>query len=359
MITAVARRWRGLIPEYARFLPVTDATPVITLGEGATPLVRLERLPAALGLSGLELHVKLEGANPTGSFKDRGMTMAVSKAKEAGSEALICASTGNTSAAMAAYAARAGMRAFMLVPDGYVALGKLAQGIHYGATVIPVRGNFDAALGLVRAIAERYPVTLVNSVNPFRIDGQQTAAFEVCDQLGGPPDLLAIPVGNAGNITAYWKGFNAYRTHGLIDARPRMLGFQAAGAAPIVLGQAVAKPETLATAIRIGNPASWQGALDAVSESNGLIDAVTDAEILEAYRMLGRMEGIFCEPASAASVAGVIKLARQDKLSGSERIVCVLTGNGLKDPDTAMTGIDQAPAVVDAAEADVLRAMGF
>lgn len=359
MITAAARRWRGLIPEYARFLPVTDATPVVTLGEGATPLVRLERLPAALGLSGLELHVKLEGANPTGSFKDRGMTMAVSKAKEAGSEALICASTGNTSAAMAAYAARAGMRAFMLVPDGYVALGKLAQGIHYGATVIPVRGNFDAALGLVRAIAERYPVTLVNSVNPFRIDGQQTAAFEVCDQLGGPPDLLAIPVGNAGNITAYWKGFNAYRAAGLIDALPRMLGFQAAGAAPIVLGQAVAKPETLATAIRIGNPASWQGALDAVSESNGLIDAVTDAEILEAYRMLGRMEGIFCEPASAASVAGVIKLARQGKLSGSERIVCVLTGNGLKDPDTAMMGIDQAPAVVDAAEADVLRAMGF
>ncbi len=359
MITAAARRWRGLIPEYARFLPVTDATPVVTLGEGGTPLVRLERIPAALGLPELELHVKLEGANPTGSFKDRGMTMAVSKAKEAGSEALICASTGNTSAAMAAYAARAGMRSFMLVPDGYVALGKLAQGIHYGAKVIPVRGNFDAALSLVRAIAERYPVTLVNSVNPFRIDGQQTAAFEVCDQLGGAPDVLAIPVGNAGNITAYWKGFNAYRTHGAIDALPRMFGFQAAGAAPIVNGSPVAKPETVATAIRIGNPASWQGALGAIQDSQGLIEAVTDAEILEAYRMLGRLEGIFCEPASAASVAGIVKLARAGKLQSRERIVCVLTGNGLKDPDTAMSGIDQAPEVVDAEEADVLRAMGF
>ncbi len=359
MITAAARRWRGLIPEYGRFLPVTDATPVVTLGEGATPLVQLERIPVALGLSDLQLYVKLEGANPTGSFKDRGMTMAVSKAKEAGSEALICASTGNTSAAMAAYAARAGMRSFMLVPDGYVALGKLAQGIHYGAKVIPVRGNFDAALSLVRAIAERYPVTLVNSVNPFRIDGQQTGAFEVCDQLGGVPDVLAIPVGNAGNITAYWKGFNAYRSHGVTDALPRMFGFQAAGAAPIVNGAPVAKPETIATAIRIGNPASWQGALSAIQESQGLIDAVTDAEILEAYRMLGRMEGIFCEPASAASVAGILKLARAGKLQGTERIVCVLTGNGLKDPDTAMKGIDQAPEVVDATEADVLRAMGF
>lgn len=359
MITAAARRWGGLIPEYGRFLPVTDATPVVTLGEGGTPLVKLERIPSALGLPELQLHVKLEGANPTGSFKDRGMTMAVSKAKEAGSEALICASTGNTSAAMAAYAARAGMRSFMLVPDGYVALGKLAQGIHYGAKVIPVRGNFDEALNLVRAIAERYPVTLVNSVNPFRIDGQQTGAFEVCDQLGGAPDMLAIPVGNAGNITAYWKGFNAYRAHGLIDSLPRMVGFQAAGAAPLVTGSPVAKPETIATAIRIGNPASWQGAVTAIQDSLGLIDAVTDAEILEAYRMLGRMEGIFCEPASAASVAGIVKLARAGKLVGNERIVCVLTGNGLKDPDTAMKGIDQAPDVVDAREADVLRAMGF
>ena len=359
MITAAARRWDGLIPEYGSFLPVTDATPVVTLGEGGTPLVKLERIPQALGLPDLDLHVKLEGANPTGSFKDRGMTMAVSKAKEAGSEALICASTGNTSASMAAYAAKAGMRSFMLVPDGYVALGKLAQGIHYGAKVIPVRGNFDEALGLVRAIAERYPVTLVNSVNPFRIDGQQTGAFEVCDQLGGAPDILAIPVGNAGNITAYWKGFNAYRAHGVIDALPRMVGFQAAGAAPLVNGSPVPKPETIATAIRIGNPASWQGAVTAIQDSQGMIDAVTDAEILEAYRMLGRLEGLFCEPASAASVAGIIKLARAGKLKADERIVCVLTGNGLKDPDTAMSGIDQAPEVVDAREADVLRAMGF
>lgn len=359
MTVASARRWRGLIEEYRSFLPVTDATPVVTLNEGGTPLVRLERLPSAMGLPELELYVKLEGANPTGSFKDRGMTMAVTKAKEAGSEALICASTGNTSASMAAYAARAGMRAFMLVPDGYVALGKLAQGIHYGAKVIPVRGNFDAALSLVRAIAERYPVTLVNSVNPYRIDGQQTAAFEICDQLGAVPDILAIPVGNAGNITAYWKGFNAYRDKGVTRALPRMFGFQAAGAAPIVLGHPVEKPETVATAIRIGNPASWQGALAAVKDSEGLIDAVTDDEILEAYRMLGRLEGVFCEPASAASVAGILKLARTGKLQGSERIVCVLTGNGLKDPDTAMTGIDQKPEVVDAKEADVLRAMGF
>lgn len=359
MITTAARRWRGLIPEYGRFLPVSEATPVVTLGEGATPLVRLSRLPEALGLPGLDWHVKLEGANPTGSFKDRGMTMAVSKAREAGSEALICASTGNTSASMAAYAARAGMRSFMLVPDGYVALGKLAQGIHYGAKVIPVRGNFDEALSLVRAIAERYPVTLVNSVNPYRIDGQMTGAFEVCDQLGGPPDVLAIPVGNAGNITAYWKGFKAYRDHGLIDALPRMVGFQAAGAAPIVNGAPVAKPETVATAIRIGNPASWQSAVSAIQDSHGLIEAVTDDAILEAYRMLGRLEGLFCEPASAASVAGIIKLARAGKLSGTERIVCVLTGNGLKDPDTAMKGIDQAPEAVEADAAAVLRAMGF
>ncbi len=359
MITAATRRWRGLIPEYGQFLPVTDATPVVTLGEGATPLVRLERLPKALGFPELELHVKLEGANPTGSFKDRGMTLAVSKAKETGSEALICASTGNTSASMAAYAARAGMRSFMLVPDGYVALGKLAQGIHHGAKVIPIRGNFDLALNLVRMIADRFPVTLVNSVNPYRIEGQQTGAFEVCDQLEGVPDVLAIPVGNAGNITAYWKGFNAYLQHDQIDRLPRMFGFQAAGAAPIVIGSPVDHPETLATAIRIGNPASWLGAKSAIRESEGLIDAVTDDEILEAYRLLGRLEGLFCEPASAASLAGILKLAREGRITGTERIVCVLTGNGLKDPETAMSGIEHAPEVVDATEADVLRAMGF
>ncbi len=359
MRKTAAGAWPGLVEAYREYLPVTSQTPVVTLNEGWTPLVRLERLPAALGLPTLSMYVKLEGANPTGSFKDRGMTMAVTKAKEAGSEALICASTGNTSAAMAAYAARAGMRCYMLVPDGYVALGKLAQGIHYGARVIPVKGNFDAALDLVRAISAEHPVTLVNSVNPFRIEGQKTGAFEICDQLGGVPDVLAIPVGNAGNITAYWKGFREYAAAGRSAGTPRMYGFQAAGAAPIVHGRVFEKPETVATAIRIGNPASWQQAEAAIRESQGLIEAVTDDEILEAYRMLGRLEGVFCEPASAASVAGVIKLARAGRLSGDERIACVLTGNGLKDPDTAMKGIDQAPVAVEADEAAVLRAMGL
>lgn len=353
------RAWPGLVEAYREFLPVTSDTPVVTLNEGWTPLVRLERLAEAIGLPNLRLYAKLEGANPTGSFKDRGMTMAVTKAKEAGSEALICASTGNTSAAMAAYAARAGMRCYMLVPDGYVALGKLAQGIHYGARVIPVKGNFDEALALVRAISERHPVTLVNSVNPYRIEGQKTGAFELCDQLGEAPDMLFIPVGNAGNITAYWKGFNAYRAAGRSASLPRMMGFQAEGAAPLVRGCVVERPETVATAIRIGNPASWQGAETAVRESGGLIRAVSDAEILEAYRMLGRQEGVFCEPASAASVAGVVKLAREGFFAGDERIACVLTGNGLKDPDTAMGGIDQAPVAVEADEAAVLAAMGF
>ncbi|HEY9897838.1 MAG TPA: threonine synthase [Pantanalinema sp.] len=353
------RAWPGLIESYRDFLPVGPETPVVTLNEGWTPLVRLENLARAIGLPELRLYAKLEGANPTGSFKDRGMTMAVTKAKEAGAEALICASTGNTSAAMAAYAARAGMRCYMLVPDGYVALGKLAQGIHYGARVIPVRGNFDAALSLVRAISARHPVTLVNSVNPFRIEGQKTAAFELCDQLGEAPDMLSIPVGNAGNITAYWKGFREYHAAGRAASTPRMLGFQASGAAPIVRGRPVEHPETVATAIRIGNPASWQGALAAVAESRGLVRDVTDDEILEAYRMLGRLEGVFCEPASAASVAGVVKLAREGFFAGDERVACVLTGNGLKDPDTAMRGIDQAPVAVEADEEAVLAAMGF
>jgi threonine synthase len=358
-VKPAGRAWPGLIERYREFLPVGPDTPVVTLNEGWTPLVRLERLAAAIGLPNLRLYAKLEGANPTGSFKDRGMTMAVTKAKEAGSEALICASTGNTSAAMAAYAARAGMRCYMLVPDGYVALGKLAQGIHYGANVIPVKGNFDAALSLVRAISAHYPVTLVNSVNPFRIEGQKTGAFELCDQLGGALDMLFIPVGNAGNITAYWKGFKEYHRAGRAGATPRMMGFQAAGAAPIVQGRVVEHPETVATAIRIGNPASWQGAEEALRESKGLIRGVSDAEILEAYRMLGRLEGVFCEPASAASVAGVVKLAREGSFAGDERVACVLTGNGLKDPDTAMHGIDQASIAVEADEAAVLTAMGF
>lgn len=351
--------WPGLIEAYRDFLPIEADTPVVTLNEGWTPLVRLSRLNEALGMPRLALYAKLEGANPTGSFKDRGMTMAVTKAKEAGSSALICASTGNTSASMAAYAARAGMKCYMLVPDGYVALGKLAQGIHYGARVIPVRGNFDAALELVRAIAETHPVTLVNSVNPMRIEGQKTGAFEVCDQLGEAPDVLAIPVGNAGNITAYWRGFQEYAERGRSHALPRMHGFQASGAAPIVHQRVFTHPETLATAIRIGNPASWQGAEQAMQQSGGAIDEVTDADILEAYRMLGRLEGLFCEPASAASIAGVIKLARLGRLEGHERIVCVLTGNGLKDPDTAMRGIDHAPEAVEPTERAVLAAMGL
>lgn len=352
-------RWPGLLETYRPFLNLKPETPIVTLNEGGTPLVQLERLARTLDVPGLRLFAKLEGANPTGSFKDRGMTMAVSKAKEEGSTALICASTGNTSASMAAYAARAGMRCYMLVPDGYVALGKLAQGIHYGAEVIPVKGNFDMALELVRSISSSHPVTLVNSVNPFRIEGQKTGAFELCDQLGEAPDMLGIPVGNAGNITAYWKGFQEYQTAGKSKQLPQMAGFQASGAAPIVHGKVFSHPETIATAIRIGNPASWQGALDAIEQSHGLIDEVTDAEILEAFRMLGKLEGIFCEPASAASVAGVIKLARAGRLAHGMTIACILTGNGLKDPDTAIKGVERMPTALPAEEEAVLRAMGL
>ncbi|HEY9720823.1 MAG TPA: threonine synthase [Oscillatoriaceae cyanobacterium] len=342
--------WPGLIERYRRFLPVTDETPVVTLNEGNTPLVASRRLAARLGRD-VKLYFKFEGANPTGSFKDRGMTMAVTKAVEAGSRAVICASTGNTSAAMAAYAARAGIDAYMLVPHGYVALGKLAQGVHYGARVVSVAGNFDQALAIVRELSERYPITLVNSVNPFRIEGQKTAAFEVVDQLGHAPDVLAIPVGNAGNITAYWQGFCEYQQAGLADGRPVMLGFQAEGAAPIVYGRVFEKPETIATAIRIGNPASWQRAEAALRDSGGAIAAVTDDEILEAYRLLAREEGVFCEPASAASVAGVLKRAASQAFDG-QTLVCVLTGNGLKDPETAMkqvaTTLEPVPAEAEA-----------
>lgn len=350
--------WPGLLEAYRPFLNLSDATPVVTLNEGATPLVSLERLSRELSVPGLRLYAKLEGANPTGSFKDRGMTLAVSKALEEGSTALICASTGNTSASMAAYASRAGMRCYMLVPDGYVAAGKLAQGIHYGAEVIPVRGNFDAALTLVRGIAGSYPVTLVNSVNPYRIEGQKTAAFELCDQLGEAPDMVALPVGNAGNITAYWKGFQEYQRAGKSKKLPRMAGFQATGAAPIVHGRVFPHPETVATAIRIGDPASWQGALGAISQSHGSIDEVTDAEILEAYRMLGRLEGVFCEPASAASIAGILKMARSGRLE-AQTIVCVLTGNGLKDPETAIKSVERMPTAIPATEDAVLAAMGW
>jgi len=324
-----------LVEQYRAFLPITDATPELTLGEGFTPLVAAPRLGERIGVPGL--HLKLEGLNPTGSFKDRGMVVAVSKALEAGSRSIICASTGNTSASAAAYGASAGIEVVVVLPRGAIAIGKLLQALIAGARVVAVDGNFDDAFRVVRELAadESHPVTLVNSVNPHRIAGQTTAAFEVCDDLGRAPDILAIPVGNAGNITAYWAGFTAYEAAGITESRPRMLGFQAAGAAPIVLGAPVDRPETVATAIRIGNPASWAGAVAARDESGGRIESVTDDEILAAYRELATTEGVFCEPSSAASVAGVTKLARAGELERDSLVVCVLTGNGLKDPDTA------------------------
>src|SRR5512143_41778 len=327
--------WKGIIEQYREFLPVSEKTPVVTLLEGNTPLVRTKNLRDAINPK-LDIYLKFDGANPTGSFKDRGMTMAISKAVEEGSNAVICASTGNTSASAAAYAARAGIKAFVLIPQGKIALGKLAQAMMHGALVIQVEGNFDEALKIVREVSDKYPITLVNSVNPYRIEGQTSAAYEICDVLGGPPDYHALPVGNAGNISAYWKGYKRYKEAGKINSLPVMTGFQAAGAAPIVLGHPVEKPETIATAIRIGNPASWKTAVAARDESGGLIDMVTDEEILEAYRLVAAKEGIFCEPASAASIAGVIKLNNQGYYKGSARIVCTLTGHGLKDPDTAI-----------------------
>lgn len=344
----------GIIDRYRPFLPVTEKTPVVSLGEGNTPLIRLEgRLARSVPV---ELYVKYEGLNPTGSFKDRGMTMAVSKAVEEGSTTVMCASTGNTSASAAAYAGRAGIQAVVLIPDGNIALGKLSQALMHGARVIAIRGNFDDALRLVRELTQRLPITLVNSVNPYRIEGQKTAAFEICDEFGGQaPDFLAIPVGNAGNITAYWKGFKEYHQIGRAAKLPKMLGFQAAGAAPLVKGSPITDPETIATAIRIGNPASWSGAVAARDESGGLIDMVTDDEILEAYSLLAQ-EGIFCEPASAASVAGVLKLARSGYFVGGERVVCVLTGHGLKDPDRAVA-VGGQPEVLDADMAALERAL--
>jgi threonine synthase len=324
-----------LLERYRRFLPITDATPPLTLGEGFTPLVRAGRLGAALGLT--NLYLKVEGQNPTGSFKDRGMVLAVAKAAEDGARAIVCASTGNTSASAAAYGAAAGLEVIVVLPKGHIAIGKLLQALITGARVVAVDGNFDQALGIVRALAEQddHPVTLVNSVNPFRLEGQKTGAFEICDDLGRAPDVLAIPVGNAGNISAYWAGFRDYAAAGLVDARPRMWGFQAAGAAPIVVGHRIDDPDTIATAIRIGDPASWAKAVDARDASGGRITAVTDDEILSAYRALARYEGIFCEPASAASVAGVTKAAAAGELDPAATVVCVLTGHGLKDPDTA------------------------
>ncbi len=349
-----------LLERYARFLPLTSATPRLSLGEGATPLVHAERLGAAWGLP--NLHLKLEGSNPTGSFKDRGMVLAVAKALEAGARSIVCASTGNTSASAAAYGAAAGLEVVVVLPAGRIAAGKLLQAQAAGATVLAVRGSFDDALVAVRALAgqDEHPVTLVNSVNPFRLEGQKTAAFEVCDDLGGPPDVLAIPVGNAGNISAYWMGFRAYHAAGAIDRLPRMWGFQAAGAAPIVLGRPVEHPETFATAIRIGNPASWEKAVAARDESGGLIEAVTDDEIFAAYRDVVRHAGIFCEPASAASLAGVRKLRAEGRLDPDATVVCVLTGHGLKDPASgARLAAAAPPREAEATLAAVTEALGW
>ncbi|MFP3389164.1 threonine synthase [Brevibacillus sp. SIMBA_040] len=353
-----ADRNSGIIARYREFLPVTDKTPLVSLHEGNTPLIHAPNLSKQLDV---ELYVKYEGLNPTGSFKDRGMVMAVAKAVEEGSTTIMCASTGNTSAAAAAYAARCGLRCIVLIPSGNIALGKLAQAIAYGAEVIAIDGNFDEALHIVREITAKEPITLVNSVNPYRIEGQKTGAFEVCDALSDAPDILAIPVGNAGNITAYWKGFKEYKAAGKSSKLPKMYGFQAAGAAPLVIGEPVANPETIATAIRIGNPASKEGALGAISESDGLVDSVTDEEILHAYQLLAKSEGVFCEPASAASLAGIIKLHQAGKLPQGAKIACVLTGNGLKDPNIALKLVGEEPRSVPAtyeAVMDLVRQKG-
>lgn len=324
---------QGILTKYRDYLPIGDKTPLITLGEGETPLVRSSRLWRDVGCQ--ELYFKLEGCNPTGSFKDRGMVVAVAKAREEGSKSIICASTGNTGAAAAAYAAHSAMPSTVLVPKNAISAGKLAQTRAYGAKVLMIEGNFDNALSIVRTLASRHPITLVNSINPYRLEGQKTAAFEVVDELGGSPDILCIPVGNAGNITAYWKGFSEYYSLGKSKTVPRMMGFQAYGSAPIVLGHPIEKPTTVASAIRIGNPANWEGATKAQAESGGGIYAVDDDEILNAYHRMATEEGIFCEPASAASVAGLMKLSRMGWNLSELRVVCVITGSGLKDPELA------------------------
>ena len=329
--------WNGLIEAYKDWLPITKKTPIITLKEGATPLIEVKSISNRIG-NGVKVYVKYDGLNPTGSFKDRGMTMAISKAKEAGCEAVICASTGNTSASAAAYAKRGGMRAFVVIPDGYVAQGKLAQALVYGAEILAIKGNFDKALDIVRELSNKYPITLVNSVNPFRLQGQKTAAFEIIENLGNAPDWLCIPMGNAGNISAYWMGFQEYFNANKSKQLPRMMGFQASGSAPLVKGESIRNPETIATAIRIGNPVNKEKALLVKESSNGKFSSVTDLEIINAYKILGKEEGIFCEPASAASVAGLLKL--KDEVPKNSTIVCVLTGNGLKDPDCAIQNND-------------------
>jgi len=346
--------WRGVIEEYRRFMPVGPDTRAVTLLEGGTPLVRASNLKKLL--PGVTVYLKYDGLNPTGSFKDRGMTMAVTAAVSSGSRAVICASTGNTSASAAAYSARAGLDCVVLIPDGKIAMGKLAQAVVYGAKILAIQGNFDDALAMVRKVSDKHGLTIVNSINPYRIEGQKSAAFEICDALGQAPDYLSIPVGNAGNITAYWKGFKEYKADGRISALPRLLGFQAEGAAPIVENRVFPNPETIATAIRIGNPASWQPAVAALKESNGAIDKISDREILKAYRLLAGTEGVFAEPASCISIAGLLKAYGEGKIPEGSTVVCVLTGNGLKDPDTAV-GLGGDIKTVPCELADIERAI--
>lgn len=347
-------RYMGLLETYKQYLPINENTPLLTLHEGNTPLIRAEKLSDELDL---DLYFKYEGLNPTGSFKDRGMVMAVAKAMEEGSRTIMCASTGNTSAAAAAYAARGNLNCIVLIPNGNIALGKMAQAMIYGAKVIAIEGNFDRALEIVREITAKHPITLVNSVNPYRIEGQKTAAFEICDQLGKAPDYLAIPVGNAGNITAYWKGFKEYHEHGKSTSLPKMIGFEAEGAMAIVKGEPIPNPETVATAIRIGNPASWKSAVAAAEESSGQINYVTDEQILHAYRAMAAKEGVFAEPGSAASLAGVFKLHREGYFAKGQSVVCVSTGNGLKDPNIAIQSVAVEPLVVKDTEEAVMEAI--
>ena len=350
--------YTGLINKYRNFLPVTDSTPIVTLNEGNTPLIKADNLARKIGLEA-DIYLKFEDCNPTGSFKDRGMTMAVTKAKESNAGAIICASTGNTSASAAAYGAKAGIKTFVLIPDGYIALGKLSQAMMYGAEIIAIQGNFDKALECVRKISDSYPITLVNSVNPYRIEGQKTGAFEICDALEKAPDYHFIPVGNAGNITAYWKGYKEYHTAGIIPKLPKMMGFEAEGSAAIVRGERIMNPETLATAIRIGNPASWKQAEAARDESNGMIGCVSDEKIVEAYKLLASTEGILCEPASAASVAGLIQAHNSGLVAEGSTIVCILTGNGLKDPDNAIKYSNSNVKKTSSDLNDVLKVMGI
>lgn len=357
------QKYQGIIQKYKCFLPVNDQTPVISLNEGNTPLIYAGYLSKLAG-DNMEVYLKYEGLNPTGSFKDRGMTLAISKACQEKAAAVMCASTGNTSASAAAYAARAGIKCIVLIPSGAIALGKLSQALIHGAKVLAIKGNFDAALELAKEITKKYPIVLVNSLNPYRIEGQKTASFEICDYLGDAPDFQIMPVGNAGNITAYWKGYQEYKTQNLSQRLPVMLGFQAEGAAPIVRGKPIKNPQTLATAIRIGNPASWKSAVAARDESGGLIDLVSDAQILEAYKILAEREGVFAEPASAASIAGLLKLIdnRYFKKAGLNnnkcRIVCILTGHGLKDPERAIKTI-KPPKVIRADLKTIIKEIGY